>query len=54
MRHIYALGFAVIFVTGGISANYHVKFTKDPARLDATEYVPWPEKHMERLEQCSG
>ncbi len=55
MKHIYALGFATMFITGGISANYHVQPVKDQTRLPATEYVPWPEKNTARLEgYCNG
>lgn len=55
MKHIYALGFAVIFVTGGISASQQIVPTKDQSRLPETVYVSPLEKHDDRLEmQCNG
>lgn len=55
MNHIYALGFATIFVTGGISADHYTRPVKDQSRLPETVYVSWPEKHQDRMkEMCSG
>lgn len=55
MNHIYALGFATIFITGGISADHYVKPVKIQDRLPETVYVSPLEKYDDRLEmQCSG
>lgn len=55
MNHIYALGFATMFITGGISADFNPKPVKIQDRLPETVYAPALDKHPDRLEmQCNG
>jgi hypothetical protein len=55
MNHIYALGFATIFITGGISADHRVVPRKMQDRLPETVYADPLAKHSDRLEmQCNG